>query len=95
LFKTLINAYALGAGTKKYWRLNVSEVTPEHDEVVETGTLWWKKSTIVHHLDNFKDIGEMDDVGKIELIKAITTAYITAQQDIIDECGSRLRESLQ
>jgi len=94
LFKTLIDAYAPMAGTKKYWRLNVSEGIPEHEEVETTGYLWWKEEVKVLRLDNYKDVGELDDVGKIDFLRAMTAEYIKLQGGLIDDCASKLRVSL-
>lgn len=45
--------------------------------------------------NNYKDVGELDDVGKIDMIRAMTKEYIAVQDDLIDGVVSSLKASLQ
>ncbi|GAB7348910.1 hypothetical protein MBLNU459_g7600t1 [Dothideomycetes sp. NU459] len=90
LFRTLINAFAPTAQTKKYWRLNVGQEIPEWKEEKSTG--WFvKKKEVITHLDNYEDVIEMDDVAQIQVLEDKTKEYIEAQKDAIQECANALK----
>jgi hypothetical protein len=91
LFRTLINAYAPNPCQDKYWRLNVGIVEPEHDETQKN---WRGKETTTHHLDNYKDLGEMDDLKTLPTLIALTKTYIEEQKIAIGQCAEKLRDNL-
>jgi hypothetical protein len=87
LFRTLLHAYSPKQLQKKYWRLNVGQRVAEWDEEVNSWIFWKKK---VKHLDNYKDLGELDDVGKLKALVEMTKEYIKAQDSTIKECADAL-----
>ena len=90
LFRSLINAFAPAATAKKYWRLNVSEAIPAWDEQTNT----WKGKKTVHHLDDYKNVGDLDDIKALEELAQRTEKYIKAQAESIDECAKALEVKL-
>ena len=82
LFRSLINSFAPAAMAKKYWRLNVSEEIAARDE--KTG-----KETIHHH-SNFKDVGDLDDIGALDALMQMTEMYVQTQAGSIEECAKAL-----
>ena len=44
--------------------------------------------------DNYKDLGELDDLTKIGEFREMTQKYINMQQELIGDCASVLRDSL-
>ncbi|TFK32671.1 acyl transferase/acyl hydrolase/lysophospholipase [Crucibulum laeve] len=74
LFKSILNAYAPDAGSRKYWRMNVGEYNEK--------------------TDNYKDIGDLDDLTKIDGFRTMTENYIKSQQELIDGCATKLSASL-
>lgn len=89
LLRTLLDAYAPRTVTPKYWRLNVSVEIPEWDEK-KSEWLGLKKYT-VKHLDNYKDVGELDDLLALETLKEMTNDYIKAQDEAISKCVEALQ----
>ena len=88
LFHGLIDSFAPKQLTKKYWRLNVGERIPEWEE--EKGWIWKSK---VLHLDNYKDVGELDDLDALKRLTEMTKTYIERNGILIDECASALGAS--
>jgi hypothetical protein len=41
--------------------------------------------------DNYKPLGEMDDLTKIDELHKLTKSYIKAQESLIEDCASTLR----
>ena len=86
LFHGLIDSFAPRPVTKKYWRLNVGEKIPEWEE----DSNWWLSNYKELHLDNYKDVGEMDDLDAINLLIAMTKTYIESNEASINGCVSSL-----
>ena len=84
LFHGLIDSLAPRPVTKKYWRLNVGEKIPEWEE--DSG--WWFSKYKELHLDNYKDVGEMDDLDAIKLLVEMTKAYIASNVDVVEGCAA-------
>ena len=91
--KTLINAYAPNAGLKKYWCFNIREEIGAYEETVEEGILFWKEKTTVQHLETYKDIGDLGDVEKMNMIRDMTERYMTWQDPLISECATATQKS--
>lgn len=91
LFRTLVDAFAPQPKAKKYWRLTVGEEIPEWDEE-KTSWLFWK--TKEKHLDNYKNVGELDDIGALEGLMQMTNSYIVAQDGQIGDCANALKADL-
>ncbi|KAK6003120.1 hypothetical protein QM012_000965 [Aureobasidium pullulans] len=89
LFRTLLDAYAPTSVTHKYWRLNVSVEIPAWDEQ-KSEYLGLKKYTI-KHLDNYEDVGELDDLIAVKKLEDMTRGYIKAQDDVISQCVKALQ----
>ena len=77
LFRTLIDAYAPKPLVSKYFRLNVGE---------STGTLEQDK----RELNNFREVGEMDDTNALKRLLKMTKGYLDKQQDLISDCAKAL-----
>ena len=82
LFRSLINAFAPAALAKKYWRFNVSEEKPAWDEK--------KGGKTVHHQDDFKNVGDLDDIGALKALMQMTEQYVQTQAASIEECAKAL-----
>ena len=91
LFRTLIDAFAPHPGVKKYWRMNIGTKIEAFDE--ETG--WWPFKKTVHHNDNYKGIGDLDDVKGLPALQQVTKEYIEQNMGMIDECARVLAASLE
>lgn len=89
LFRSLVNAFAPRAMGKKYWRLNVGE--PDWDETKRKWYYFGKYS--VHHEDEYRDIGALDDVGALKLLMEMTEKYVVEQEGPITECANALKAS--
>ncbi|UNI22755.1 hypothetical protein JDV02_008616 [Purpureocillium takamizusanense] len=89
LFRALVNAFAPRPMEKKYWRLNVSQEIPAWDEEKRT---WFGLggTSIVHHQQDYKDVGALDDVGALKALIEMTGKYIGDQDAIIGECAKAL-----
>ncbi|KAF8238015.1 FabD/lysophospholipase-like protein [Tricholoma matsutake] len=57
---------------------------------------YWRLNVgeLIPGTDNYKDLGELDDLTKIDEFRKMTNAYIEAQQDLIKDCASALKASL-
>ena len=92
LFKTVIDEFAPAPAKKKYWRLNVGVHIEEHEET--TSPHWyylWQDGQLVKVLDNYENVGEMDDVSMIAAVKRMTEQYIIAQKDLIQGAADALK----
>jgi len=89
LFKTVIDEFAPAPGKKKYWRLNIG-VHIEEDEKMTRSLLFWRNGQLVKVLDNYEDVGDLDDVSMIGRVKQMTEQYIEAQKDLIQGAGNAL-----
>ena len=45
------------------------------------------------HLDNYKDVGELDDLDALKRLTEMTKTYIEMNGTLIDECASALGAS--
>ncbi|CZR57037.1 uncharacterized protein PAC_06926 [Phialocephala subalpina] len=84
LFRTLINAYAPTPNSTKYWRMNVGVPIPgtvdSHGNVVQ--------------LDNYQEIGGLDDVKKLEDLIAKTAQWVKDHPKDIQGCTTALTAHL-
>lgn len=87
LFRSLVNAFAPQIMTKKYWRLNVSELIPAWDEEKRK---WIFQKYTVHHNQDYKAVGDLDDVGALKELMEMTKKYVGDQDGIIAECAKAL-----
>lgn len=98
LFRTLIDAYAPKPLSKKYWRLNVSEAIPEWDETKKTWSwpkFWKTEITVQKHLDNYKGVGELDDLEALKQFKEMTHNWIQSSgKALIEEASKALTQNL-
>lgn len=95
LFHCLINAFAPKPQGKKYWRLNIGEEIPEWKEkespLFDVFHLFEKEDL---HMQDFRKLGDLDDVDSLpELIK-MTEKYIAAQDQDISDCAAALMGGL-
>lgn len=88
LFRSLVNAFAPRPMDKKYWRLNVGEEIPAWDEEKHTWYVFEKYT--VHHISDYQDVGELDDVGAVEVLLEMTGKYIKEQDEVIGDCAKSL-----
>ena len=94
IFSTLINAYSPEALGKKYYRLNVGEKVEEWDEKVNTGFWPFQKQVTKKHLQDYKDVGELDALDKLGELTEMTERYIKEQNDLIGEVRDALKRNL-
>ncbi|KAF4555209.1 Hypothetical protein D9617_3g022810 [Elsinoe fawcettii] len=87
LFKTLLNAFAPLAQDRKYWRLNIGTEIPEHMIDVKH---WPWPTTHEKVLDNYKPVGDLDDIAAVKLLVEQAKLYIEAQKGTIEECAAAL-----
>ncbi|CAO2648169.1 Nn.00g090910.m01.CDS01 [Neocucurbitaria sp. VM-36] len=92
LFRALINAFAPKPLGKKYWRLNIGEEIPEWTEHKPGG--WFSKPKDVKHLDNYKTLGDLDDIGALKELLEMADRYIKDQSESIEQCATTLMASL-
>jgi hypothetical protein len=92
LFRTLIDAFAPHPGVKKYWRMNIGTKIPDWDEKENN---WIFKNKVIHHNDNYAEIGELDQISALPALKKVTEAYIDQNKGMIDECAHALAASLE
>jgi hypothetical protein len=92
LFRALINAFAPKPLGKKYWRLNIGEEIPAWVEHVEGG--WFSAPKDIKHLDDFKKLGDLDDIKALKQLLEMADQYIESQKDTITECAQALSASL-
>lgn len=88
LFRSLVNAFAPRPMDKKYWRLNVGEEIPAWDEEKRTWYVFDKYT--VHHISDYQDVGELDDVSALEVLMEMTGKYIKEQDEVIGDCAKSL-----
>lgn len=91
LFRCLINAFAPKPQGKKYWRLNIGEEIPEWNEKThpfyDIFGLFEKE---ILHMQDYRKLGDLDDVDKLPELLKMTDDYIRLQQKDIGECAAAL-----
>lgn len=95
LFKCLINAFAPVPQGSKYWRLNIGEEIPEWKEVKHP---FWDLleifETEVLHTQDYKKLGDLDDVGSLPELMQMADKYIASQAHDITDCAAALGQDL-
>ena len=96
LFRCLINAFAPKPQGKKYWRLNISEEIPEWKEkthpLCDVFGIFEKE---VLHMQDYRKLGDLDDVGSLPELLKMTDNYIMAQSKDIADCAAALMGTLE
>ncbi|KAF3910728.1 hypothetical protein ABW21_db0208933 [Orbilia brochopaga] len=95
LFRTLINAFAPRPQGKKYWRLNIGKSLGDWDEKEKGVLTWITRPKTVHHYDDYKTIGEMDDVKALKQLRIMMEEYISDNKTLFTECAATIAESLK
>ena len=47
----------------------------------------------IEEYDNYKDVGDLDDVGKMDMIREMTEKYMKLNDGLITECSDAVRNS--
>lgn len=95
LLRCLINAFAPKPQGKKYWRLNIGEEIPAWNE--KTYPFWdifhqFEKD--IMHMQDYKKLGDLDDVASLSELVQMTEKYIAAQDQDISDCAAALMGGL-
>lgn len=95
LFRCLINAFAPKPQGKKYWRLNIGEEIPAWNEkAYPFWDIFHQFEKDIMHMQDYKKLGDLDDVDALPELVKMTEQYIAAQDQDISECAAALMEGL-
>ncbi|KAJ8109063.1 hypothetical protein OPT61_g7729 [Boeremia exigua] len=95
LFRCLINAFAPKPQGKKYWRLNIGEEIPEWKERTHPFyDIFCRFEKEILHTQDYKKLGDLDDLEAMPELLRMTTKYIDLQQEDLSDCAAALMNGL-